>query len=61
MELSETRKKVQKSIQKGLENVKSIESRMRRLANDQNQLQIIDLIGRIAQNQVECKCFIISL
>jgi hypothetical protein len=42
-------------LRKGAETLKSLENRMRSLAKDVNQNEVIDLLVRMAENDAESK------
>uniref|UniRef100_A0A914CKE6 Uncharacterized protein n=1 Tax=Acrobeloides nanus TaxID=290746 RepID=A0A914CKE6_9BILA len=52
-QLQELRQKTEKALRKGAEHLKSLENRMRSLAKDVNQNEVVDLLVRMAENDAE--------
>ena len=54
-QLQEARQKIEKALRKGEDIANSLESRMRALAKDANQKEIIDLLVKMAYSDAESK------
>ena len=52
-QLHEMRQKIEKALRKGTETASSLESRMRALAKDQHQKEVIELLMRMADADAE--------
>ena len=54
-QLHEMRQKIEKALRKGTETASSLESRMRALAKDQHQKEVIELLVKMADADAESK------
>ncbi|KAH7693491.1 Protein KLP-13 c, partial [Aphelenchoides avenae] len=52
-QLQETRQKVERALRKGTDNLRAVENRLRALARDSSQMEVVDLLVRMGDREAE--------